>query len=619
MKKLSVVRLVCLLLLITISLSFSGCFLKRTEESSSGYVDNKKNYEEISEVCQSITVLKNSDDFKNHDIDTKTDMVLEEIEKQAKEKRIMSDSIYCDEKNHYITFEFSSGALGCDIVGGFDEKIKSPGLVPTRALNDIDYPASGGGRKADALILNATNDIEDFSFDCSVLAKSWSDAGINTKIDNAVTLDDLTKLKGYEFVYFSMHGSYLYSREFNELKYAWEHDWKPFIHLEQIHTEEIDAAYLQDIYVEKTVRIAADGHYYISPEFFERHYSAGSLSGSIFFFGSCQLMGANGSEISTSMEEVFSKLSLAVFVAYYNSVFSDYDFDIVNMFMYNLILGETAKESLADAQNGAGKTDVDWYKERYSKSPDHAPAYPLLRGNENATLKWEGEVTATPTPTPEPSYSSELPGTSETTVPVVRPTVKVSDAVKKKVKNGDSKQYYRIPKVTISGKNMNSVNKKIKKTLAKAYSNDWYEMGYSSYIDDKIVSIVVQVQHTNWGTEFDCRAFNISVATGKLISDGAVLKLYGTSKSKFISAVKKSIKKFGGGTSEASNKERKTCIKKNLKRASYKYVDPYINKNGHLCFVGNFYWMNIEAGDYNKSRFAFDTKTNKEIYDPGGL
>ena len=615
MKKFSLIKIVSLLLIASLFFSLSGCSLKKTEESSANEGDIKKYHEEISEVCQSISNLKKSEDYVNKDVDAKTDMVLKEIKKLAKDKKIKSDSIYCDEKNHVITFEYSDGTLGCDIVGGFDKDTNFPGEPSKVIMNDRVYPASGEGRKTNALILE-TNTLDGFKkgfLKCREIAEKWSKAGINTKIDETVTLDDIANLKGYEFVYFHMHGFYgRYSLK--------SFDYLPCVCLTQMMDNELFVKYYDDLHANKAVGIATDDTVFITPYFFKTHYSSGSLSDTIFYFGTCQQMGANGSKKVFTLFEALGDLSVSACVAYYNSVLTLYDLELVDTFMGNLILGKTAKKSLEDAQADLGYYDVDWYnKNALGPCPEREKAYAMLLSAKNATLKWEGEVTATPTPTPEPSYSSELPGTSETTVPVVRPTVKVSDAVKKKVKNGDSKQYYRIPKVTISGKNMNSVNKKIKKTLAKAYSNDWYEMGYSSYIDDKIVSIVVQVQHTNWGTEFDCRAFNISVATGKLISDGAVLKLYGTSKSKFISAVKKSIKKFGGGTSEASNKERKTCIKKNLKRASYKYVDPYINKNGHLCFVGNFYWMNIEAGDYNKSRFAFDTKTNKEIYDPGGL
>lgn len=619
MKKFSLIKIVSLLLIASLFFSLSGCSLKKTEESSANKGDIKKYHEEISEVCQSISNLKKSEDYVNKDVDAKTDMVLKEIKRLAKDKKIKSDSIYCDEKNHVITFEYSDGTLGCDIVGGFDKDTNFPGEPSEVIMNDRVYPASGEGRKTNALILE-TNTLDGFKkgfLKCREIAEKWSKAGINTKIDETVTLDDIANLKGYEFVYFHMHGFYgRYSLK--------SFDYLPCVCLTQMMDNELFVKYYDDLHANKAVGIATDDTVFITPYFFKTHYSSGSLSDTIFYFGTCQQMGANGSKKVFTLFEALGDLSVSACVAYYNSVLTLYDLELVDTFMGNLILGKTAKKSLEDAQADLGYYDVDWYnKNALGPCSEHEKAYAMLLSAKNATLKWEGEASETTIPTSE---TPETTGTSESssgeasnTTSAAKVTVKVTDAVKKKVKYGDSKTYYRIPKVAISGKKMDSVNSKIKKELSKAYSSDWYEMGYQYYIDDKIVSIIVQIESTEVGTDFACKAYNISIETGKLISDGDVLKLYGTTKSKFFSSVKKCINKFGGGTKEASNKERKYCIKKNLKRASYKYVDPYINKNGHLCFVGNFYWMNLEEGDYNKSKFAFDTTTNKEIVNPGGL
>ena len=51
----------------------------------------------------------------------------------------------------------------------------------------------------------------------------------------------------------------------------------------------------------------------------------------------------------------------------------------------------------------------------------------------------------------------------------------------------------------------------------------------------------------------------------------------------------------------------KKAQKKNLKRVSYKYLAPYVSKNGHLCFIGyvNYY------GGAEKGYRLFDATSKK--------
>ena len=197
--RLTVISLVCALALTMLA----GC------SNNADGSDDEAEFEKITEVIDSIQELKASDEFLDADIDTQTELVMQELEKHEKEGRIKADTILCDEEEHVITFEYSDGTLGCDLVGGFEEGLDYYTLNPSSLIQyDETYPAQGNGQTADAIILNAMTNRSVVNERCEALAAEWCGSGINTTIDNTVTLDDLADLKGYEFVYVKMHGGH---------------------------------------------------------------------------------------------------------------------------------------------------------------------------------------------------------------------------------------------------------------------------------------------------------------------------------------------------------------------------------------------------------------------------
>jgi len=236
------------------------------------------------------------------------------------------------------------------------------------------------------------------------------------------------------------------------------------------------------------------------------------------------------------------------------------------------------------------------------------------------TEETETETTAetttetTETDPADTSSTEETTSSSETT-PVVTPTAtpapkaKVTSQVKKTFKKDGTNYKYEIPKVTIPGKNTSAVNKKIKKALSK-YSykgSEPYAMKYTYYVNSKIVSILVNVYNTVIDSDFEYYAYNISVKTGKLIKDKEVLKLYGVSSKKFLSMVKSTYKK--GGYWAGKGSEAKKNIKKSLKKVSYKYLDPYVGSNGHICFLGYVYY----TGGAGEGDIPFDAVKKKQV------
>lgn len=226
----------------------------------------------------------------------------------------------------------------------------------------------------------------------------------------------------------------------------------------------------------------------------------------------------------------------------------------------------------------------------------------------NETLNIRNYLDKKPTPTPyviKPSSSK-----ASTPKPEAKPKVKVSTAVSKTSSFGGSKHPYKIPKVSISGRNTNSVNSKMKKELSAFATSGVHarEITYTYHVTGKVVSILVHISNHATDSYDNYKAYNISIKTGKLMSDKALVKAAGSSTRKFYSKVKTTYKNFGGGSS-APSAEAKKCKTKNLKRVSYKYIDPYIGKGGHLCFIGyvDFY------GGSGSGRRIFDAVKKKSI------
>lgn len=384
--------------------SLAGCFNKDTNDSSQ--IDDEEweaQFEDISKANESIQDLKESDEFLDEDIEEQTELVLKEIQKQAEQGRIKEDTIICDEEEHIITFEYSNGTLGLDIVGGFDEDLDSYSEPTDLIQFDEMFPYDGDGRFTDAIVLYAMNEKQEVHDECLKLPLDWSKAGINTRFDDSVTLEELIDLKEYEFIYFKMHGAYI--------KYALFKAKTSVILLEQFDNSKTHERFKNDI-KKKRVGIASDNTYFVTADFFDEHYDSGDFNGSIFFLGCCELMGANDSKEVTDWTDVFDDIGVSAFVAFYNKNYSYYNIELVDAFLKNLIDGKTAKESYDAAVDLYGETDNEWHLLNFGeKNSDHLDAYPILKGDNNTTLMWEyvpegtssSSSSETPTPTPIPT------------------------------------------------------------------------------------------------------------------------------------------------------------------------------------------------------------------------
>ena len=210
-----------------------------------------------------------------------------------------------------------------------------------------------------------------------------------------------------------------------------------------------------------------------------------------------------------------------------------------------------------------------------------------------------------PTPTPVVIKPS-----GETTEPAAKPKIKITNAVNKTAVVGGAKLPYKIPQVSITGKNTSAANKKMKSDLGKydLKGDKARSITYSYHTSDKLISILVHISDNDSETYDTYKVYNIAVSSGKIVKDSTAVKLSGSTTKKFFAKVKATYKSFGAGPG-APDSYAKKAQKKNLKRVSYKYLAPYVSKNGHLCFIG---YVNYYGGN-EKGYRVFDATTKKII------
>lgn len=222
------------------------------------------------------------------------------------------------------------------------------------------------------------------------------------------------------------------------------------------------------------------------------------------------------------------------------------------------------------------------------------------------TLNVREYIDRKPTPTP---YVIR-PSGSTTPKPTPKMVIKVSNQVSKTAVIGGKKYPYKIPKVSITGKNTGAANRRMKSELGKFATKgaNARAITYTYHVTDKLVSILVHIANHDTDSYDNYKAYNILISSGRLVKDSTVVKLYGFSSRKFISNAKDAYKAFGAGAPAPAETVKK-CVNANVKRASYKYIDPFIARNGHLCFIGNVYF----TGGAGKGNRLFDAYSRKPL------
>ena len=177
---------------------------------------------------------------------------------------------------------------------------------------------------------------------------------------------------------------------------------------------------------------------------------------------------------------------------------------------------------------------------------------------------------------------------------------------------------FRYPKVTITsypdtyrkrGKRTTRISE-IDKDIGKYCEGEKYgryAADYSYYINNKILSIIVEVRRVDETPRTDYFVYNIYVGTGTVIeADNLIRDDYKTSDDNFFEMAEKTfISCFEAG--DLTEKEKD----KLLGQLSYTFLEPYIGEGGHLCFAAE-----IEKEDGSHEMAIFDAEDQKRLTGP---
>ena len=329
-----------------------------------------------------VTALTESDEFAELDRSERLRAALDQVNELADSGLILPRSIFVDEENGMVSFEYTCGVLGGILV---DEPEEENAAIAPAAMPDVNLQEMSNAAKGDhgtAMIYYAfDNTVNSSRYPYySYMKGFWTAMGLTTRIDTKVTVSDLRWMDRYDLCILSTHGAYYtYTRG-----WLWKHTrTEPIILLTEETSFAQDLAYGLDLLTHRVIKI--NGRYCVTPSFFKNAYRFGQLKDTIIFSETCEFLGVDNS-IDTSMADALIAGGAKGVIGYVNNVYTVYSRSMLWDTVNHLILGQTLEASLQHASDTYGANDLIWYTSQGGKRPHAAAAYPLLFGDFGATL-----------------------------------------------------------------------------------------------------------------------------------------------------------------------------------------------------------------------------------------
>ena len=329
-----------------------------------------------------VTALTESDEFAELDRSERLRAALDQVNELADSGLILPRSIFVDEENGMVSFEYTCGVLGGILV---DEPEKENAAISSAAMPDVNLQEMSNAAKGDhgtaMIYYTFDNTVNSSRYPYySYMKGFWTAMGLTTRIDTKVTVSNLRWMNRYDLCILSAHGAYYtYTRG-----WLWKHTrTEPIILLTEETSFAQDLAYGLDLLTHRVIKI--NGRYCVTPSFFKNAYRFGQLKDTIIFSETCEFLGVDNS-IDTSMADALIAGGAKGVIGYVNNVYTVYSRSMLWDTVNHLILGQTLEASLQHASDTYGANDLIWYTSQGGKRPHAAAAYPLLFGDFGATL-----------------------------------------------------------------------------------------------------------------------------------------------------------------------------------------------------------------------------------------
>lgn len=357
---------------------FSTAALAAETESQTADALTSEDAAQMQLADDAVTALTESDEFAELDRSERLRAALDQVNELADSGLILPRSIFVDEENGMVSFEYTCGVLGGILVDEPEEE--NAAAMPDVNLQEMSNAAKGD--HGTAMIYYAfDNTVNSSRYPYySYMKGFWTAMGLTTRIDTKVTVSNLRWMNRYDLCILSAHGAYYtYTRG-----WLWKHTrTEPIILLTEETSFAQDLAYGLDLLTHRVIKI--NGRYCVTPSFFKNAYRFGQLKDTIIFSETCEFLGVDNS-IDTSMADALIAGGAKGVIGYVNNVYTVYSRSMLWDTVNHLILGQTLEASLQHASDTYGANDLIWYSSQGGKRPHAAAAYPLLFGDFGATL-----------------------------------------------------------------------------------------------------------------------------------------------------------------------------------------------------------------------------------------
>lgn len=200
---------------------------------------------------------------------------------------------------------------------------------------------------------------------------TWEEYGLKTDMDTSCTVEDFKhNLAGYDLIVIEEHGNY-------------DYQGVPMIVTKERYTAANAEAYADDIESGRIVSVfTSEGLvYWLHPSFFSYYYGDNQLADAIVWLGSCE--GAK----TSALQDAFLDSGAATVIGHSETVYTYYDFYLMNTTVSRLISGDKMNSALYYAQDRWGKSDRDFALQHDFAEIKEETAYPRMAGDSTVKLR----------------------------------------------------------------------------------------------------------------------------------------------------------------------------------------------------------------------------------------
>lgn len=344
-------------------------------------------------IGKALSDVMSTDEFDTADINTRkelVDCVLDDMQKQG----YIQDPVYNTVSEIY-EYDYTAGGKGGVMLVEFSPDVNgisknyadrdSSGKV-INIKNRLEYDTSKYSYKENNLTAKVMYGLgfDDTLEKLKTRNNVWNSEGLSAYIDEDCTVEDFANgLGDCSFLDIQEHGMM--------------YDEEPIICTQDLVTDDNITKYSDDIFSGRIILLTEKdepnkSYYGLMPDFFTNHYTNNELKNTIVNIGCCK--GYKNDKLVDAFKCAGAKSVLGCT----ETVYTDYDYYIVDAMVYSLLSGDTVDEALKYATDMWGGDDIQWAKNYVTGDIKSQIAVPKIAcgGDQRLVTVIEKEESKTP-------------------------------------------------------------------------------------------------------------------------------------------------------------------------------------------------------------------------------